>query len=434
MRDTRSTRTFTIAALVALAVAGCSSGGGTANTAADNTVPTTPVTLTWWHNGNADPVLSVWKSVADAYHQAHPNVTIKINPMQNEQFLTKVPAALQTNDPPSLFQEWGGGREATEVTSGKVMDLTQAVAPWIGELNQKIAVAWQVNGKQYGVPYDQHAVGFWYRKDLFSQAGITAPPTTMDELNADVAKLKAASIPAIAIGSKDRWPDAFYWDYFAVRECATDVLKASTSLKLADPCWIKAGNDRTAFLATTPFQSAFLGTPAQTGAGSSAGMIANGKAAMELQGDWEPATMVSLTTDPNLTSKMGWFPFPAVPGGNGDPKVVLGGGDGFACTTKATGACVDFLKYIDSTTVQDKIAAAALVPVNPAAAAAITDPNVKANLDVLQNTPYVQNYFDTAFPFSVGQSLDDAVANYFAGKGSPQAIVQSVTQAATGGK
>jgi raffinose/stachyose/melibiose transport system substrate-binding protein len=315
------------------------------------------------------------------------------------------------------------------------MDLTQAVAPWINELNGKVANFWTLNGKWYGVPYDQHAVGFWYRKDLFQQAGISSPPTTMDELNADVVKLKQAGIPAIAIGSKDRWPDAFYWDYFAVRECPTDVLKSSASLKLTDPCWVKAGNDLQAFLATNPFQTAFLGTPAQTGAGSSAGMLANGKAAMELQGDWEPTTMVSLTTDTNLVSKMGWFPFPAVPGGKGDPKVVLGGGDGFACTTQATGACVDFLKYISSTTVQDKIASQALlVPINPAAASAITDPNVKANLQALQDAPYVQNYFDTAFPFAVGQSLDDAVANYFAGKGSPQTIVQSVTQASSGGK
>ena len=440
MRDTRSTRTFfVIAATVALAVAGCTSGnsGSSASGGSNNsnaTVPTGPVTLTWWHNGSAQPLLGLWQSVADDYHKAHPNVTIKIDPLQNEQFLTKVTAALQTNDPPSIYQQWGSGRMATELTSGKVMDITQAVAPWIGELNPKITVGWQQNGKQYGVPYDQHAVGFWYRKDLFAQAGITTPPTTMDELNADVVKLKAANIPAIAIGSKDRWPDAFYWDYFAVRECPTSVLKASTNLKLNDPCWARAGNDLQTFLATNPFQNAFLGTPAQTGAGSSAGMLANGKAAMELQGDWEAVTMVSLTTDTNLTSKIGWFPFPAVPGGKGDPKVVLGGGDGFSCTTKATGACVDFLKFISSTPVQEKLAAAALVPVNEAAVSSITDPNVKENAQVLQDAPYVQIYFDTSFPFTVGQALDDAVANYFAGKGTPATIVQSVTQSASGGK
>jgi len=46
----------------------------------------------------------------------------------------------------------------------------------------KFGENWQVDGKQYGVPFEQHFVGFWYRKDLFQQAGITTPPKTMDEL------------------------------------------------------------------------------------------------------------------------------------------------------------------------------------------------------------------------------------------------------------
>ena len=70
---------------------------------------------------------------------------------------------------------------------------------------------------------------------------------------------------------------------------------------------------------TKPFQSGFLGTPAQVGAGSSAGMVANGKAAMELQGDWDPGVMAPLTSNKNLNSKLGWFPFPSVPGGAGRP-------------------------------------------------------------------------------------------------------------------
>ena len=46
-------------------------------------------------------------------------------------------------------------------------------------------------------------------------------------------------------------------------------------------------------------------------------MVANGKAAMELQGDWEPSVMSALTDDKKLRSKLGWFPFPAVEGAAG---------------------------------------------------------------------------------------------------------------------
>jgi hypothetical protein len=34
----------------------------------------------------------------------------------------------------------------------------------------------------------------------------------------------------------------------------------------------------------------------------------------------------------------------------------------------------------------------------------------------------------------VGQSLDNAVADFFAGKGTPQTIIQSVTSSGSGGK
>jgi len=38
------------------------------------------------------------------------------------------------------------------------------------------------------------------------------------------------------------------------------------------------------------------------------------------------------------------------------------------------------------------------------------------------------------WPTFVGQALDSAVANFFAGQGTPQTITQSVTNANTSGK
>jgi raffinose/stachyose/melibiose transport system substrate-binding protein len=312
------------------------------------------------------------------------------------------------------------------------MDLTQLVSSWIGEIGGA-ATGWQVDGKQYGVPFDLHTVGFWYRKDLFTRAGITSPPATMDDFNADVTKLKAAGITPVAVGGKDKWPDAFYWEYFAVRECSTDVIKKSISdQKTDDACFTKAGQDMKALLDSSPFQSGFLGTPAQLGAGSSAGLVANGKAAMELQGDWELAVMPSLATDPNFASKLGWFAFPTVAGGAGAPGATLGGGDGFSCTTKATDACADFLKYITSAEVQKKLVEtkAATLPVNPAANSAVTDPTLKQVLEYSQHAPFVQTYFDQALPTSVGQALNDAIANFFAGQGSPETVAKAVAEAA----
>jgi raffinose/stachyose/melibiose transport system substrate-binding protein len=427
---TRGVLAIAAVAAVAAPIAACGSSSDSGGSSTSAKQPSGPVTLTWWHNGTADPLKSVWSQAATGYHAAHPQVSIKVQPIQNEQFTTKVPLALQSSDPPEIYQQWGGGQEATQIRSGKVMDLTQATSSWIKQLGGA-AAGWQVNGKQFGVPFSRHVVGFWYRKDLFDKAGITGTPKTMADLNADIAKLKAANIAPVAIGSKDRWPDAFWWEYFALRECSTAVLKSSmTAIKLDDPCFTKAGNDTKAFMATKPFQAAFLGTPAQQGAGSSAGLVANGKAAMELQGDWEPSVMAALTKDKGLNSKLGWFAFPAVAGGAGDPTTTLGGGDGFSCTVKATAACADFLKYIDSAEVQKKLVTTGAIslPVNPDAASAISIPAVKDVLGYSQSASYIQTYFDIALPTSNGQALDDAVANFFAGKGSPDSIPKSVNE------
>jgi raffinose/stachyose/melibiose transport system substrate-binding protein len=48
-----------------------------------------------------------------------------------------------------------------------------------------------------------------------------------------------------------------------------------------------------------------------------------------------------------------------------------------------------------------------------------------------KTTPFLQTYFDVAFPVNVGTALDTAIANFFAGQGSNSSVVQAVAQAAS---
>ena len=390
------------------------------------------VKLTWWHNASAEPGKSFWQTVANDFHAAHPNVTIEVVPIQNEQFTTKIPVALQSQTPPDVFQQWGGGQLADQVAAGKVMDITSAVRPWIGSLGSAVG-GWQVGGKQYGVPYSLGVVGFWYNKDLFTKASIAAPPATWDELLADVQKLKAAGIAPIALGGKDKWPDAFYWDYLAVRMCSQKTLQQTAAdYKFTDSCWTQAGVKVKQLLDASPFQSGFLATPAQQGAGSSAGLLANGRAAMELQGHWNPGVMSPLTPDQKgLGDKLGWFAFPALSDGAGDKSAALGGGDGFSCSWKAPKECVDFLKYVSSVDVQKRWAALSVgLPVAQGSESGVTDQSLKGLLDFRGKASYVQLYLDIAFSTSVGQALDDAIAQQFAGSMTPDQVVKTIADAA----
>ncbi len=461
----RTVSRFTaVAAVAALAVTACSSTKSTgspatsaASTPATNTstssAPTTassaagspaaggelnggkPVTLTWWHNASTQPGLGAFQQVATDFHTAHPNVTISVQPIQNETIKTKIQVALQ-GTPPDIFQQWGGGAEAIQAQSGKLADLTQLTSSWIGALG-KSAAGWSNDGKQYGVPYDYHVVGFWYRTDLFAKAGISSPPATMTDLLADITKLKAAGITPMTVGGKDKWPDAFYWENFVLKECPKDTITAGiAAAKFTDPCFVKAGDDLKTLLDANPFNTGFLATPAQQGAGSSAGLVANGKAAMELQGDWEIPTIVGLVPTAQAATvegEMGFFPFPSITGGNGEPGAALGGGDGFSCSTKAPEACAAFLQYLTSAPVEEQLvkATAISIPSNGGATSAISDPTLQKVLTYLQGVSYNQLYFDQALPTNVGNAVNDAVSNFFAGQGTPQDIADAAGKAAS---
>ena len=247
-------------------------------------------------------------------------------------------------------------------------------------------------------------------------------PTTLAELQTAVDKLKAAGIQPIALGAKDAWPAAFYYYFFALRECSSTTLtETAKTLSFDDACWLKAGQDVQNFAATKPFNNDFLTTSAQQGAGSSAGLLANHKAAMELMGAWNPGVIASLTPDQKPLPDLDWFPFPSIDGGAGEPGAILGGVDGYSCSVKAPKAeCAAFLNYIAKTDVQEAYYKAFdAPPVNSEAQKAVTEPYLKSVLAAYNKAPFVSQWLDTVYGQNVGNALNTAVVNLLAGKGRP---------------
>ncbi len=394
------------------------------------------VTLTWWHNATSDPLAGFWEDVAHEFEADHPNVTVKVSGFQNEELQrTLIPNALRSGDAPDLFQQWGAGELAAQVRAGQIKDISADVKDEIAAVGGTIA-PWQIDGKTYGLPFSFGIEGFWYNKDMFAQAGIDAPPTTLDELYDDIDLLKAAGLVPIAVGAGDKWPAAHYWYNFALKSCSPEVLSnAQANLVFDDPCFVKAGELLQDFLDSSPFQEGYLGTSAQQGAGSSAGMLATGAAAMELMGHWDPGTMGGILADENggeatPPAFLGWFNFPGIEGADGDPTAALGGGDGFSCSKDAPPECVELLKYISSVDVQKRFGEiGAGLPVTKGSETSITDPNLTEVLKGLKSATYVQLWLDTAYGPTVGGAMNDGIVNLFAGNGTPEDIVTSIQDA-----
>ena len=135
------------------------------------------VEIDWWHIQINEPDVSNWQAMADAYMAEHPNVTINITVMENEAYKPALQTNVQAGDVPDLFQS-GGGVLRDQVAAGAVQDITEASAEYIDALEPGVRGLFNIDGVQYGLPYNQSIVGMWYNKDLFEQAGIEAPPAT----------------------------------------------------------------------------------------------------------------------------------------------------------------------------------------------------------------------------------------------------------------
>ncbi len=425
MRRTKILAGSTAILLSALALSGCAAGGSSSSTG-------DTVTLTFWHNSTTGAGKQYWVDTAAAFEAEHPNVKIEIQAVQNEEMDGKLQTALNSGDAPDIFMARGGGKLADVVKAGQAMDLTSDLTDASKTAVGSSLSAFEVDGKNYGVPVAVLPSGIFYSSDLFSKAGVTTPPSTIAELESADEKLRTAGIDPIAVGAKDAWPAAHWYYNFALRACSKDVLDAAAaSRSFDDPCWLEAGKNLQDFINTQPFNNGFLTTAAQQGAGSSAGLLANHQAGMELMGAWDPGVIASLTPDTKPLADLKWFPFPAVSGGQGEAGAMMGGVDGFSCWVNAPKECVDFLNFMVEKSNQEAYATAfQTLPASQEAQSVVTDPALKDVLAAYNKAPYVVVWLDTLYGQNVGNALNVAVVDMFAGKGDAQGIVDAVNAAA----
>jgi raffinose/stachyose/melibiose transport system substrate-binding protein len=395
--------------------------------------PAVPVTVEWWHITTVDPGKSLWQDMANEYMAAHPNVTINITVLENEAFKTKLTTVMQGGTPPDIFQSWGGGTMNDQINAGLLQDITSYLdadgGAWRDSFAPGALAVYALDGENYGVPWDMGMVGWWYNKDLFAQANITQPPRTWTELLDDVKALKAAGITPIALGEKDTWTGMHIWSYLATRICGKDgfLAAANRTGAFTDPCFVEAGQKLQELIALDPFQPGFLGAVHD----DMQGYFGNGKAAMELSGQWAPSVESAQSADGVGVVNLGFFSFPAVEGGAGALTDAMGGGNGFAIGKNASPEAVDFVKYLTAPEQQERVAAiGAGIPVVKGGEVGLTDPNMILVQQGFAAANYFQLYYDQYMPSAMGSIINEAVAGLYAGTSSPEQVAQAIEDGA----
>ena len=108
----------------------------------------------------------------------------------------------------------------------------------------------------------------------------------------------------------------FYWAYLALRAGGQAAMEEAISTgDWTGPAFIEAGEQFQRLIDLEPFQEGFLAAAYNADQASTMG---NGKAAMELMGQWAPGVEEAESeSGEGIGDALGWFPFPAVEGGAG---------------------------------------------------------------------------------------------------------------------
>lgn len=377
---------------------------------------------------------AIWDEIAKDYNAAHPGVNVQFKYLENEAFKAKLPTMLQADESrPDLFYSWGGGVMQAQDKAGFLKDVTKDVSAWDSDLSPTAVDAFKVDGKNVGVPFEVGEVAFYYNKKLFEKAGVKAEDIkSWDDFLGAVKKLKAAGITPLVVGAGEKWPMHFYYSYLVMRiggEHALADAKAGKDGGFKNATFVEAGKRLRELAALEPFQPGYLSTSHT----QSSGIFGDGKAAMDLMGQW----LLSMQ-GPNATNgkglaaeDIGILSFPVIEGGKGKATDTLGGINGWLVSKSAPPEAVDFLKFFSQAKYAKEAAEkAAYIPVVKGSEAEFTDPLFKRLADDLSKTTYHQNYFDQDLGPSVGRVINDVSVAVAAGQTTPEAAAAAIQEAA----
>jgi raffinose/stachyose/melibiose transport system substrate-binding protein len=278
------------------------------------TCGTQPVTLNaWFETGFQLPF-----SLSTEFTKEYPNVTWKISQDQFTNLINETPRLLAGDNPPDLIRL---PTMVTLVKDGllKNLDSYATAFGWdqwpSSELAQnRVGPTGVGSGSLYAMGLNYSMTGVFYNKKLAAQIGMAQPPATLAELDALLAKAKAAGLQPImqwnasASGGglafplqdlmADYGPASAINDWIFQKQGATINTPANLQAAQHLQKWIQAGyfpKDVNAIQYT-----------------DSNGRFEKGEGVFTFNGDWEDANY-----DKQMPGNIGFFLFPPATSGGG---------------------------------------------------------------------------------------------------------------------
>ncbi len=199
---------MTAAALLALAACGSSKG---------STSSTSSTTVTFFGAdygtgaGAANSTTKYWDTIASAFHQANPSITVKVQTIDWNDFPNKVQTLVQNKQFPDILE---GDTAPQFAQSHLLYPASDVLSPGVlGNLIPTFLKDGQYQGTDYGMPFTTSTRALYYNKKIFTAAGISSPPQTWAQLQSDAAAIKAKGYIGygMPLGSEEAQAEALLW-------------------------------------------------------------------------------------------------------------------------------------------------------------------------------------------------------------------------------
>jgi multiple sugar transport system substrate-binding protein/raffinose/stachyose/melibiose transport system substrate-binding protein len=284
------------------------------------------------------------------------------------------------------------------------------------------------DGKRHFIPFGYHYAGMFYNAKVMAAAGITEFPTDWQGFLDLCKTLKEKGVTPIALGSKNRWPAQFWFDYLLLRTAGPEYRARLMAGEAAytDPEVVRA-MAMWKELTDAGYFVEFANADDWTDA---ADKVARGEAAMTLMGTWITGYWNGNDLKPG--EDYDFFPFPAIE--DGVANAVVGPVDGLLISAaapngeQAAALAAFMLSDVEAQAIWAK-GQGALSPNKNVDPAIYTSVMKRALVEVEQADVFAFNY-DLATPPPVAEVGLDLFARFMDDPAAYQSILTAAETAA----
>ena len=137
-----------------------------------------------------DKTKPYWEELVTAFEAENENITVKLETQSWDDIYTVVDTKIANNKAPDILEL--DAAAPAYASEDLLYPAEEIVSPeTLADIEKTFVDSALIDGKAYGLPTVASTRALFYNKDLFTQAGITAPPKTWAELLDAATKISA---------------------------------------------------------------------------------------------------------------------------------------------------------------------------------------------------------------------------------------------------